>query len=319
VGKTYRLLLVAIICCFPICGVAQDSQTQQTQAPQSQAQQPQAASATNTTGPTAFIQVGGTRTPIGSVYNGAIGVGYNITGHFGGDIGIPLYAIQSPYSIVTNHDWRWTTLMGDPFIDLRYTTKHLGMDMTSVLTGTMPFSSAERVFSTGRFGVDWFNHVETHFIGLTPFLNFGAASGTVDRYVLPRPYDIARPYQTLGFISNFEGGASFKLLKYYSVGASGYALVPAGPQKVFSRLVSPDSGVAGDANHYRYWNNAFETIGNSTIDRDNGYSGWVQVARVKNLKVQVGYTYSIHYALGSAFVFLRFDGTSLIRFLTATQ
>jgi hypothetical protein len=315
VGKTYRLLLVAVIIFWiPICGTAQDSQGQN-----SQAQQPQAATTTSTTGPTAFVQVAGTRTPLGSVYNGAIGVGYNITEHFGGDVGIPLYTVQSPYSIVTTHDWRWTTLVGDPFIDLRYTTKRYGMDMTSIVTGTIPISGAKRVFSTGRFGGDWFNHIEAHYKGLAPFVNFGAANETIDRYVLPRPYNIARPYQTFGFLSNFEAGTNFTILKHYSVGASAYALVPAGPQKVFSRLVSPDSNVAGDANHFRYWNNVFEINGDSSIARDNGYSGWVQVARVKNLKVQVGYTYSIHYALGSAFVLLRFDGTSLIRFLTATE
>lgn len=339
-GKIYTLLLVAtIIFWIPVRGTAQESPTQnpQSQEPQaqepqaqepqaqepeaqeSQAQQAQASTPANTTGPTAFVQVDGTRTPIGSIYNGAVGVGYNITEHFGGDVGVPLYVVQSPYSIVTNHDWRWTTLLGDPFIDFRYTTKHYGLDMTSILTGIIPASSPERVFSTGRFGVDWFNHVETHYKGLKPFVNFGAASGTMDRYILPRPFNIARPYQTLGFISDFEGGASYTFFKSYSVGASAYALVPGGPQKMFSRLVAPDSNVAGDSNHHRYWNSAFETEGDSTIARDNGYSGWVDIARVKNLTVQVGYNYSIHYALGTAFVLLRFDGTSLIRFLTATQ
>ncbi len=314
-GKIYRLLLVAVVIFWlPVRSAAQDSPAQN-----SQAKKAEASATTNTTGPTAFAQVGGTLSNLGGVYNAGIGVGYNITKHFGGDIGFTLYTVQSPFSIVTTHDWRWTTLVGDPFIDLRYTTKRYGMDMTTILTGTAPVSGAKRVFSTGRFGVDWFNHIDTHFMGFTPFLNFGAANETVDRYVLPRPFDIARPYQSYGFISDFEAGTNFTILKHYSVGASAYALVPAGPQKLFSRLVAPDSSVSGDANHFRYWNNVFETKGNSTIARDNGYSGWVQVARIKNLKVQVGYTYSIHYALGTAFVLLRFNGTSLIRFLTATE
>lgn len=309
-GKTYRLLLVAVAIFFWVpCSRAQDSQAQQTQTE----------AATVTTGPTAFAQIAATRSELGTVYNAGIGVGYNITQHFGGDIGLSLYTIQSPFSIVTTHDWRWTTLLGDPFIDFRYTTKRDGMDMTSIITASIPASSPEKVFSTGRVVADWFNHIQTQYKGVAPFINFGVGTGSVDRYILPRPYNIARPYQTLGVISNFEAGASFTVLKHYSIGASAYALVPVGPQKMFSRLVSPDSSVSGDANHYRYWNNAFETIGNSTIDRDNGYSGWLQVARVKNLKVQVGYTYSIHYALGSAYVLLRFDGTSLMRYLTATE
>jgi hypothetical protein len=310
VGKIYRLLLVVIfVFSIPIFGTAQDSSTQK----------PQAAEATNTTGPTAFAQAVAMRSNLGMVYNEGIGVGYNITEHVGGDIGLSLYTVQSPFSIVTNHDWRWTTLAGDPFVDLRYTTKWHGLDATSVLTGTIPISSPEQVFSTGRFGGDWFNHISGHFAGVTPFLNFGAANETMDRYIFPRPYNIARPYQILGLNANAEAGASFTILKDYSVGASAYGILPFGHQKVFSRLVAPDSAIAGDANHYRYWNNAFETIGNSEIARDNGYSGWVDVARMKNLTVEAGYTYSVHYRWGSAYLMLRFDGTSLIRFLTVTD
>lgn len=308
-GTIHKLLLVVIILSMPNRGTAQDSQTQKAEA----------ARTVNTTGPTAFAQVVGKGSSLGTVYNEGIGVGYNITEHAGGDIGLSLYTVQSPYSIVTNHDWRWSTLAGDPFIDLRYTTKRYGLDMTSVLTGTIPVSGSNRVFTTGRFGVDWFNHVERDYKGLAPFVNFGAANETVDRYVLPRPYNIARPYQSFGFISNFEAGVGYAILRHYSLGASAYAIVPAGPQKVFSRLVASDSAVAGDANHNRSWNSTFETVGGSQLARDNGYSGWVEVGRIKNLKVQIGYSYSVHYALGSVFVMLRFDGTSLIRYLTATQ
>ena len=318
--KIYRLFLVVIIVFWlPVWVVAQDSSTQDSSAQDSSGQQTQATAAANTTGPTAFAQAVGMYSNLGGIYNEGIGVGYNITEHFGGDVGIPLYTIQSPYSIVTNHDWRWTTLVGDPFVDLRYTTKWHGLDATSVLTGTIPISSPERVFTTGRFGGDWYNHVSGHFAGITPFLNFGAATETMDRYVLPRPYNIARPYQVLGFNANGEAGLSFTILKHYSVGASAYGILPFGRQKVFSRLVAPDSAIAGDANHNRYWNSAFETIGDSKIARDNGYSGWVDVAQIKNLVVEAGYTYSVHYHWGSAYLMLRFDGTSLIRFLTATD
>lgn len=273
------------------------------------------------TGPTAFGQVAATSTNLGTVYNAGVGLGWNFSDHFGADVGFTLYTVQSPYSIVLNHDWRWSTLLGDPFIDVRYATHRGGMDFDSVLTGTIPLSSPERVFTTGRFGVDWFNHIQTSssYMGFQPFVNFGAANETVDRYILPRPYDIARPYQALGFMSTFEAGGNFTILHHYSIGASAYAMVPAGTQKVFSRLVASDSTISGDANHNRYWNNAFETIGNSAIDRDNGYSGWLDVHRFPNLTIELGYTFSEHYKLGTTYIMLRYDGTSLLRFLTATQ
>ncbi len=313
VRTVYKLLFVALV----ILGTSKLSAAQS-----SSGKTTPASNSGQSLGPTAFAVAVYSHSNLGSVFNEGVSVGYNLTKHFGGDIGFTLYTVQSPFSIVSNHDWRWTTLLGNPFLDLRYTTERDGLDFTSILTGTAPLSNAERVYTTGRFGVDWFNHVETHFMGLTPFVNFGAANGTVDRTLMPRPFDVARPYQTLGFISDFEGGASYTILKHYSLGASAYALVPAGSQKVFSRLVSPDSTVAGDANHHRIWNNVFEAVGNSSLTRDNGYSGWLDIGRFKYLKyldVELGYTYSVHYAYGSAFVMLKFHGTSLFRTLTATQ
>ncbi|HUZ45614.1 MAG TPA: hypothetical protein VMW54_03145 [Terriglobia bacterium] len=308
--KIYRLLLATTIALWmPSLMIAQNSPTQK----------PPAAELANTPGVTAFVQAVAKRSNLGTVYNEGLGIGYNFTNHVGADIGLSLYTVQSPYSTVISRDWRWTTLLGDPFVDVRYTTKRYGLDIASVLTGSIPAASPEKVYSTGRVGVDWYNHIEAHYKGLAPFLNFGAANETVDRYVLPRPYNIARPYQILGVNSNFEGGASYTFLRHYSIGASAYAIVPSGSQKVFSRLVSPDSAVAGDASHNRVWNSAFETIGDSRLARDNGYSGWVDVTPIKNWKVQVGYTYSVHYAMGFGFVMLRFDGTSLMRYLTATQ
>lgn len=314
-GKIYSfLLIVAIIFWVPAYSAAQDTSSQD-----SSGQEAQVAEATNTPGPTAFAQAVGKYSNLGGVYNAGIGVGYNITEHIGGDIGVSLYTIQSPFSVVNNKSWTWTTLAGDPFVDLRYTTKWHGVDAISVLTGTIPLSSPDRVFTTGRFGVDWYNHFSKSFAGFRPFVNFGGANETMDRYIIPRPYNIARPYQIFGANANGEAGASFTVLKHYSVGASAYGMVPFGRQKVFSRLVTPNSSISGDADHYRYWNNAFETIGDSELGRDNGYSGWVDVSRIKNLTVQAGYTYSVHYRWGSAYLMLRFDGTSLIRFLTATD
>lgn len=309
-GKIYSLLLVVVFIFWtPVCSTAQETSDQQAQPAQ----------ATNTTGPTAFAVAVGKYSNLGGVYTAGVGVGYNITEHLGGDVGASLYTIQSPFSAVSNQTWTWTTLAGEPFIDLRYTTNWHGLDATSVLTGTFPLSSAERVFTTGRVGVDWYNHISTHYAGLTPFVNFGVANETVDRYFIPRPYNIARPYQIFGVNGNGEVGVNFTIFKNYTVGASAYGIVPAGSQKVFSRLVTPNSGIVGDADHNRVWNHAFETKGNSKLGRDNGYSGWVEVAKVKNLKVQAGYTYSVHYRWGSAYLMLKFDGTSLIRFLTATD
>jgi hypothetical protein len=283
-------------------------------------------------GLTAFVQLQGTSTPLGLVTSLNTDIGYNFTPHFGADVGIPVFFVRSPFSLTSDHDWIWTALWGDPYVNLHYRTTRSGVNFVSVLTGTIPASSTDRVFTTGRFGVDWFNHVERKSRGFTPFLNFGVANGTVNRYYLPRPYSMGRPYQTLGFIADFEGGTHIQIRPGLRIGASIYALVPGGPQKVFSRLVAPGSSVVGDYDHNRYFYHAFETISGTYVDqdednprlgseiaRDNGYSGWLEIGGARSVTLLIGYTRSVHYAYDAVNVGLNFNATSLIKYLTTPR
>jgi hypothetical protein len=284
------------------------------------------------TGLTSFVQFQGTSTPLGFVMSADANIGYNFTSHLGADGGLPVFLVQSPFSVYTDRDWSWTALLGDPYIDVHYRTTRSGVSFVSVLTGTIPVSNPERTFTTGHFGVDWFNHVEGKLRGLTPFVNFGAANGTVNRYYMPRPYSMARPYQTFGFISDFEGGAHYQIRPGYKIGASAYVLVPGGPQTVFSRLVAPGSSVYGDYDHNRYFYHAFQTNSHTYLDgdednpylgsdiaRDNGFSGWLEISKVRNVTLLIGYTRSVHYAYDALNVGLNFDATSLIKFLATPR
>ena len=276
---------------------------------------------------TGYAQFQGSASNLGTVLNEAIDAGYDFTPHFGVSGGLPLFHVRSPFSIVANHDWRWTTLLGEPWVDVHYTQTLGGVNFLSVLTGTIPISSNVRTFTTGRFGVDWFNHLEHPFKRFTPFLNAGASNGTINRYLLPRPYSEARPYQTLGFMADFEGGGSFLIRHRFELGASAYALVPTGPQKIYSRFVSPDSNIAGDGNHLRYFDSAFLSSSTSVvvngnlvvpscgscIDKDNGFSGWFEVTGGKYGSLQIGYTRSLHYHLDIYTLMLNFRATSLFR------
>jgi len=286
------------------------------------------------TGPTAFVQFVGNSTPMGAVTTWDLDFGYTLTSHIGMDVGWPLYVVRSPYSLVTDKDWRYTTIMGTPYLDVRYTTTRSGVNLTSILTGAFGMSSL-RTFSTGRTVADWYNHVDHQYrvvrssLTFTPFVNFGAANGSYDRMVMGSPYNLARPYETLGFLGNGEAGGSFKLLKHYSIGGSAYGVAAVGRQKVFSRTVNPDSLLGGNTTYNRYWNAYFETSsstfggtpggGPSYIARDNGYSGWLEVTRFRNLSIEVAYSRSVHYAYDSAFIILKYDLTSLLRNLTTGE
>jgi hypothetical protein len=277
-----------------------------------------APSVPDVTGLNAFVQVQGGSNTLGLVSSVDANVGYNFDEHFGGDIGLPIFYVRSPLTLVTNHDWKSTTLFGDPYIDLHYTLTRSGVKIVSVLTGAGPVSSSVRVYSTGRPGVDWFNHIEPEkkFMGITPFVNLGVSNGTVDRYYMPRPYSVGRPYETLGGLGDGEVGATYEIRHGYKIGASAYGLLPEGRQKVFSRLVTPGSSVVGNSSHNRDFFGAFETIGPASIARDNGVSAWADITRAQNIDLLIGYTRSVHYHYDTLTIVVNFDGTALIRSLT---
>ncbi|MGH9328300.1 MAG: hypothetical protein ACRD2B_16655, partial [Terriglobia bacterium] len=205
---------------------------------------PAASDQSNSPSVIAFAQYQGSKNSLGMVMTLDADVGYQFSDRFAGDIGVPLLFVRTPFSPVVNRDWFWDTAIGEPYLDMRY-TRPLGkkVKLTSIITVTIPAANEDRIYSTGRFGADLFNHVEETFGNLTPFLNFGASNGAVSQFVMPRPYQEARPYESLGFLSDYEAGASYKrrkgLFKGLGVGASVYDLLPVGPQKIFSRLVLP--------------------------------------------------------------------------------
>jgi hypothetical protein len=286
----------------------------------------------------AFMQLQTSYSSLGIVGALDIDAGYKLTDHIAADIGAPLLLTRSPFSPVLDRDYYWSGALGEPYVDVRYNRSIFHADFTSILTGTLPFGNEEETFITGRVGVDWFNHIETKWGLLRPFLNLEASNGMVTRFVMPRPFEEALPYETLGLMTDYEAGAEIQLpslLKKFSIGGSAYAMVPIGPQKVFSRLVLPYSALGdyskGSINHHRFFDQTFETTGypgacpecgppSSHLDRDNGFSGWVGVPSFHVLSLpfalQLGYTHSEHYALNTYTLSLTFDGRQLVKKIT---
>jgi len=123
-------------------------------------------------------------------------------------------------------------------------------------------------------------------------------------------------------------GGAFTFKKFYRLEGSAYGLSPVGPQKIYSRLVSPDNLLGGDGHWGRYWDEFFETggelinaygAGPSRISRDNGYGMYLSVSKFKNFTVDLGYTRSVHYGYGSAFLMLRYNFTGILRNLTVGE
>jgi hypothetical protein len=271
----------------------------------------------------AFAELQSSYSSVGIVGTVDVDAGFTLTDQIAADVGLPLILTRSPFSPVLNRDYYWSGAMGEPYFDVRYTRSIHHADFTSLLTATLPFGNEEKTFTTGRVGVDWFNHVEEKWGLLTPFLNVGASNGAVNRYIMPRPFTEARPFQSLGFLSDFEAGSNLRLpwlFKGFSLGASAYATLPVGPQKIFSRLVLPYSALGdfseGSVRHHRVWDQRYETVGHASLSRDNGYSGWLDIARFHPFDLQLGYVHSVHFALDTYTLTLTFDGRNLVKKIT---
>jgi hypothetical protein len=379
-------------------------------------------------GPTASELFSGSSSSLGGGLTFDTSVGVNFTKNFGADIGVPYFLITRPgifestpgqngyvsypyvgctfffgcyYGVATSARM-WTGELGDFYADLHYTRTYRRYNFATVLTGDAPTSSFRKGMTTGRVGWDWFNHIDTDFHGVSPFLNAGLANGRMDQHFLPRPFNTNLPFRTFGYMADFEGGLQYKVWRRFNVGVSMWDVLPIGPQKIYSDLVwqqasgslvsigstggvttsgvngigvagngtgatatggtgtgattggtgtgtsggtgssgSSGSGsgggarqiimqaatpgsvvpgsigyVAGDPNHGRYWNSAFEAVGPSFIDRDNGYSAFVTFSPSKYIDVEIGYNHSVRYALDTVTFTVGFNANSLVRKLT---
>lgn len=330
----YTFLIVALLLTAQ-SGVAQSTPDNKPAADNKQSENTDQSKGTDggeTPGPTAFVQMWGNNFNTGSIVTYDFDLGYRFNSHTTIDLGLPLMTTRTYFPIV-KADYRYTTILSTPYLDARYDTKRGATNITSILTGAAGFNMV-KTYSTGRFVVDWFNHFDRNYQVLTydavftPFFNMGVGDGSVDRQVMPRPYEMNRPYETLGGLGNGEIGGAFTVKKHYRLEGSAYGLAPFGPQKIYSRIVAPDDPIGGDGHWGRFWDKNFETggaqfntygSGPSRISRDNGFGADFQVTKFKNLTVELGYARSVHYAYDQGFIMVRYNFTHILRNLTVGE
>ncbi len=119
----------------------------------------------------------------------------------------------------------------------------------------------------------WNNRLDRTLFRITPFASLGIANTISDSHFF------FHPFTTLGLVGHFEGGADYKVWDFVSVGASFYDDLPSGQQKVFSKLIKRQQKAAPTSRHRAgVFESAHETTGSADIDRDNGFSGWVDAS-----------------------------------------
>ncbi len=266
--KPIFLPLVAICVAMAACAAAQSA--------------PKVA-AEEGTGFTAYVAFGGSSNSEGQIYELDPSVGYDFTHHFGMDVGAPVYFIRPS----TAAGGTSSNGLGNPYVDLRLKFLNPTVNFGSVLTGFAPVGDSKKGLSTGRATFDWTNHFDHSFSRLTPFADVGIANTTVSDRLFQRPYT------TLGFNSHFQVGTKYDLWKFFSVGASGYDIVPVGNQTVFSRV----HGNKGNQ----------QVTGGADIAKDNGFSAWIDANPGSLVDMELGFTRSTHLDLNSVSFMIGFN------------
>lgn len=266
------------------------------------AAQPSTKDSARDTGFTAYAEFGGTSNADGQVYELNSSVGYNFSRHFGMDVGLPLYFVRASTSMGSTS----TNDIGNPYLGLRLKFLNPAVNFASTLTGFAPVADTKKGLSTGRGTFDWTNHFDHSWANLTPFADIGIANTITDTRLF------MRPYTTLGFNTHFQGGASYDIGKFFSVGGSAYDILPSGQQTVFSKIVS---GAANgrSVSHGRVFQGNQQTTGSADIARDNGFSSWIDASPGQLIDMELAFTRSLHYDLNSVSFTIGFNLGHLFR------
>ena len=256
-------------------------------------------------GITGFETLHGTINSDSRIYKLDSTLGWNFNKHFGVFAGVPVYIANVPSSAITNGTTTTTNAsrtnigIGNAYLGFTLMAPNSKLYYASEVTVYAPTGKTTNGLSTGRVGVDWTNRFDHTFHGLTPFF-VGGLSNTE-----PDSAFFARPFISLGALSHLEEGAEYQLVKHFSVGGSGYQIVPFGRQKVFSRLSGEGEG-----------RNSFDTslisIGND-LTRENGFSTWVALQPSSIARLELGYTRSQTFDLNSFAFNLRMNVGKLLR------
>ncbi len=243
-----------------------------------------------------YVQFGGSSNSSGRVFKLDTSIGYNFSSHVGFDVGVPVYFVSASSTATGTSSSNQG--MGNPYLDFRLTFRNPVLSYRSIVTGYFPVADVKSGFSTGRMTGDWTNHFEHSFSRLTPFANLGIGNTILDS----RFFD--RPFTSLGFNAHVEGGASLALSQYVNAGASGYAILPSGQQRIYSRMLKMSSGGTGTGmgtgmGRGRVFDTAAETVGTADIARDHGASAWIGASPNAYLDFELGYTRSAQYDLNS--------------------
>ena len=202
-------------------------------------------------------------------------VGYTFNRHVAMNMGVP-YLFFQPSAAKTGATS--ASGMGNPYVGLTYSAKGSALDFSTSLNSAIPTASTAKGLSSGHATVDWSNHFAHEFDLVTPFVDFGLGNSIPDSRFLHHSYI------SYGDVAHFEGGCELDLGDKFSVTASGYYILPWGPQQVFLRGNKSSSG---------------PTKGGVSLTRDDGINLGIDYNLTHSLDLSSGYSRSVYSVLNT--------------------
>jgi hypothetical protein len=223
-------------------------------------------------------------------------VGWDLSARFGVFAGVPVYFVDVPASTATVGTTTTTTPgtsnkgIGNAYLGMSFQAPNPMLDYAGTITVGAPTGDTKKGLSSGRATIDWDNRFEHSFGRVTPYFEGGFGNTVPDSRL------VTRAFTSLGFVAHLEEGAEYELGRHFSVGGAAYQIVPGGNQKIYSKLVATgQTGKAGSKNVFQ----TSATASGNGLTRENGFNTWVGFDTSGFWRVEVGYTRSTTFGLGS--------------------
>jgi len=233
----------------------------------------------------------------GGVYDFGSALGYNFSRHFGVDVGVPFYFINTSTSVKNSNPGAVSGIgVGSFFTDLKWNYPNKSLNYSPAVHVTAPTGDKKKGFSIGHATWNETNHFDHAFGDFSPFLDAGVGNSIMDTK------SFHRPFMTYGYNAQFNGGVEYDPGKF-SFSASAYDVAPWGNQTVISRVFRCGSAAKCSAGAPTKDRKSFTTssvsTGGADLVRDNGFNAGVDYKPVGYVDLEFDFSRSVPLQLNS--------------------
>jgi hypothetical protein len=233
----------------------------------------------------------------GGVYDFGSALGYNFSRHFGVDVGVPFYFVNTLASIKNSNPGAVSGIgVGSFFADLKWNYPGKSLNFSPAVHVTAPTGDKKKGFSIGHATWNETNHFDHAFGDFSPFLDAGVGNSILDTKFFHRPF------MTYGYNAQFNGGLEYDPGKF-SFSVAAYDVAPWGNQTVISRVFRCGSTAKCSAGAPTKNRKSFTTsnvsTGSADLVRDNGYNAGIDYKPVGYLDLEFDYSRSVPLQLSS--------------------